>query len=62
MAHVINAHVINDGSDGTATAGRKGLPYDWQQFLVPTESEFNTELEEFLDSSVASGSVESSIA
>lgn len=56
------AHVINDGIDGTATAGRKGLSYDWQQFLVPTESEFNTELEEFLDSSVASGSVESSIA
>jgi hypothetical protein len=62
MAHVINAHVINDGIDGTVTAGRKGIPYDWQQFLIPEESEFNTELEELLDSSVASGSVESSIA
>lgn len=56
------AHVINDGIDGTATAGRKGIPYDWQQFLVPTESEFNTELEELLDSTATVGSAESSIA
>jgi hypothetical protein len=56
------AHVINDGIDGTVTAGRKGIPYDWQQFLIPEESEFNTELEEILESSVASSAVESSIA
>ena len=59
MAYVINE---NDGIDGTATAGRKGLPYDWQQLLIPTESEFNTELVEMLDSNVVASAAEGSIA
>ena len=35
--------------DGTQTRGRKGIPYDWQQLLVPSEPEFSEELNDLLD-------------
>ncbi len=56
------AYVNNDGIDGTATAGRKGLPYDWQLLLVPTEPKFSTELQDLLNTSVSTaGTPEGSI-
>lgn len=35
--------------DGTQTRGLKGIPYDWQQLLVPTEPSFTAGLNDLID-------------
>ena len=38
--------------DGTQTSGRKGISYDWQALLVPTEPEFSESLNDLIDDTV----------
>jgi hypothetical protein len=35
--------------DGTQTRGLKGIPYDWQQLLVPVEPDFSAGLVDLID-------------
>ena len=35
--------------NGTQTRGMKGIPYDWQSLLVPTEPDFSDELTDLID-------------